>query len=132
MIPVDQEFMHDPDAGSVGDCFRACIASVLELPIDAVPHFALLGSRWQRVLDGFLAGLSREIEWSQGIPPDGIWAIATVQSPRAADVKHSVIWRDGKIVHDPHPSRAGGEGPTDYFYLVPDSPSPQAPLSKAP
>ncbi len=126
MIPVDQEFLHDPEVGSVGDCFRACIASVLELPIAAVPHFALLGNRWQFVLNCYLAGLSREIEWAQGVPPDGIWAIATVQSPRNSDVKHSVIFRDGVIVHDPHPSRAGGKGPEDYFYLVPDLPSPHA------
>ena len=129
MKPVDQEFMHDADAGSVGDCFRACIASVLEVPIAAVPHVALLGSRWHRAMEGFLAGLSREIEWAPGVPPDGVWAIATVKSPRGQDVKHSVIWRDGKIVHDPHPSRAGGEGPDGYFYLVPDLPSPHAKLT---
>jgi len=127
MIPVDQEHLHDPENGSVGDCFRACLASLLEVPIAAVPHFALLGSRWQRVLDGYLAGLSREIEWAEGVPPDDVWAIATVQSPRSSDVKHSVIWRNGQIVHDPHPSRAGGEGPLDYFYLIPDLPSPHAP-----
>jgi len=128
MKPVDQEFMHDDEKGIQGDCFRACIASVLELPIAAVPHFALLGSRWMIVLHTYLSGLSREIEWEDGVPPDGIWAIATVKSPRGADLMHSVIWRDGKIVHDPHPSRAGGEGPLGYYYIVPDLPSPHAPL----
>lgn len=128
MIPVDQQFLHDTETGSVGDCFRACIASVLELPIEAVPHFALLGSRWQRVLDGYLAGLSREIEWAPGLPPEDLWAIVTVTSPRSQDIKHSVIWHGGKMVHDPHPSRAGGSNPDGYFYLVPDAPSPNAPL----
>lgn len=128
MRPVDQGYLHDPEQGTLGDCFRACLASVLEVPISAVPHFALLGSRWHRVLDGYLAGLSREIEWAKGVPPNGIWAIATVQSPRSSDVKHSVIWKDGEIVHDPHPSRAGGEGPDGYFYLVPDLPSPHTSL----
>ncbi len=124
MIPVDQEFLHNAETGQIGDCFRACIASVLEVPIAAVPHAALLGNRWHMAIDGFLHGLSRELIWEDGVPPDGIWAIATVKPPRGSDVLHSVIWRDGEIVHDPHPSRAGGEGPLNYFYLSPDLPSP--------
>jgi len=126
--PVDQQFLNDPENGTVGDCFRACIASVLEVPIEAVPHFAILGSRWQSVLSGYLGGLSRDVEWAQGDPPHGVWAIATVQSPRNADVKHSVIYRDGVMVHDPHPSRAGGGPVSGYFYLVPDLPSPHSEL----
>jgi hypothetical protein len=39
MKPIDQEFMHDPEKGIIGDCFRACIASILELDINEVPHF---------------------------------------------------------------------------------------------
>ena len=124
MIPVDQEYMHDPETASVGDCFRACIASVLELPIAAVPHFALMGNRWGRVLDGFLEGLSREIDFHEGDPPKDMWVIATVQSPRASDVLHSVVWRNGEIAHDPHPSRAGGKYLGNYFLITPNLPSP--------
>lgn len=40
MIPVNCRVKHDPDAGTYGDCIRACIASVLELDAEAVPHFA--------------------------------------------------------------------------------------------
>lgn len=39
MIPVHCMVRHDPDAGTVGDCVRACVASIMELPYDAVPHF---------------------------------------------------------------------------------------------
>ena len=39
MKPVDQEFVHRPDIGQHGDCQRAVIASLLELPITEVPHF---------------------------------------------------------------------------------------------
>jgi hypothetical protein len=126
MIRVDQQFLHDPENGVKGDCFRACIASVLELPIEVVPHVAALeSSRWMRCMEGFLGGLDVEIEWAEGMPPNGVWAIATVQSPRNPEVKHSVIYRDGVMVHDPHPSRAGGVGdPTGYFFLVPDGSTP--------
>ena len=33
MIKVDQEIVDAED----GDCTRACLASILELPIDAIP-----------------------------------------------------------------------------------------------
>lgn len=132
MKPVDQEFLHDAKNNVIGDCFRACIASILEVPIDAVPHFVLLGSRWSKVMNGYLEALSKDIEWVKGTPPDGVWAIATVKSPRFLDgqreLLHSVIWRDGKVVHDPHPSRASMNATTDditdYYMLTPDTPSP--------
>ncbi|WP_131630691.1 hypothetical protein [Mycolicibacterium llatzerense] len=36
---ADQEFLSNPEAGIVGDCWRACIANALSLPIADVPHF---------------------------------------------------------------------------------------------
>jgi len=37
--PVKQTIIHNPDNGMYGDCFRACVASLLEKPIEKVPHF---------------------------------------------------------------------------------------------
>lgn len=40
MIPVDSAIKkHDPANGQIGDCHRAVIASLLELPLHKVPHF---------------------------------------------------------------------------------------------
>ncbi len=39
MIPLMQRNHHDPANGIYGDCHRAAIASLLELPMDDVPHF---------------------------------------------------------------------------------------------
>ena len=39
MTPVKQEFVHDPSNGVYGDCQRAVIASLLDLPLSEVPHF---------------------------------------------------------------------------------------------
>lgn len=40
MKPVDSQIKeHTGNAGEIGDCHRACIASLLELPIEDVPHF---------------------------------------------------------------------------------------------
>lgn len=123
MTPVDQEFINDPENSQIGDCFRACIASVLEVPIAAVPHFALLGNRWSRVADFYCESLGRELLWADGVPPDNLNAIVTVQSPRNSDIKHSVIYFNGVMVHDPHPDKTGGKPTGGYFYLIPDLPS---------
>src|SRR6185312_8139263 len=40
MIPVRQQVQHDPARGHHGDCHRAALASLFELPISEVPHFA--------------------------------------------------------------------------------------------
>lgn len=39
MIPLMQRNRHDPANGIYGDCHRAAYASLLELPLDDVPHF---------------------------------------------------------------------------------------------
>lgn len=39
MIPVVCQVKHDPEAGTYGDCMRACVASIMELTPDQVPHF---------------------------------------------------------------------------------------------
>jgi hypothetical protein len=39
VIPVEQRQLFVPDE-STGDCWKCCIASVLELPYEDVPHFA--------------------------------------------------------------------------------------------
>ena len=43
MIPVYSTVPHKPEEGLYGDCHRACVASVLELPSEAVPHFFAKG-----------------------------------------------------------------------------------------
>lgn len=39
MKPVHCRIAHEPENGKYGDCVRACIASLLELPAEDVPHF---------------------------------------------------------------------------------------------
>ena len=53
MIPVDQTIVSEKD----GDCTRASLASILELPIDAVPNFMRFGQGWFRIFSHFLMSL---------------------------------------------------------------------------
>lgn len=39
MIPVHCIVKHDPENGQYADCFRACVASLLEMKAEEVPHF---------------------------------------------------------------------------------------------
>jgi hypothetical protein len=108
----------------VGNCFAACIASILAMPIEAVPNFCgepPFNEHWEAQFNALVAerGLASMWVWPDsrlrnGLPvfaiqvPAGTNAIATGQSPRG-DFLHSVVAEfreDGclRLVHDPHPS----------------------------
>jgi hypothetical protein len=117
MIPVDQEFFYDTDeindGSKIGDCVRAVTASILELSIKEVPHFVKdqPGSDWYDTWEKFMI--------DRGITPillAGPWVVTPkpvgyylASGPVKRGGKHIVIMWDGKVAHDPHPSRAGLE-----------------------
>lgn len=127
MNPVDQQHKHDPESGSYGDCFRACVASLLCLPIEDVPHFcngpASANGEWFRHLTRWANTRGLFVVYYEGLP-DG-WAeangygIVGGKSPRG-DWQHAVIFRGSVLAHDPHPSRDGIDGdPADLILLAP-------------
>ena len=132
MKPVDQEFVHKPEEGQFGDCQRAVIASLLELPIQEVPHFYVESDGdavlfWELV-QTFVGGHGYaylSVPATSGIAfyglYDGVYHEISGPSPRGNGTYHAVVGCDGEIVHDPHPSRAGlAGGPSEwtYSYLV--------------
>lgn len=116
MKPVDQaQFGTKPGKPDAGNCFSACIASILELPITAIPNFATLPDEqdaWDDAIREYLAPFGLWIlTLSSKAMDGGKWAplgyhIISGKSPRGGCL-HSVVGFCGKIVHDPHPSRAG-------------------------
>jgi len=134
---VTQEVLHDPAAGTVGDCWRAGIASVVGVPLAGVPHFVrdypdpegateaawfAETCRWLTAHHGVTAlfydnpeqvRAERRLEESAfpHILIDG-------RSPR--DVAHVCVGDaiTGEILHDPHPTRAGLATVTGAFVLV--------------
>lgn len=131
MKPTDQEFTHKPEVGQHGDCQRAVIASLLELPIAEVPHFGQIA---QGDADVFWCSVQAFCE-SKGyayltMPAqsgaiffgdcEGVYHEISGPSPRG-DFWHAVVGMDGQIAFDPHPSRAGlaGDPSTwNHSYLV--------------
>lgn len=65
MKPVRQLYRHDPANGVYGDCWRACIASVLELPIEDVPHEVMISDPSSSPTQRTIAWQAR---WQTGSP----------------------------------------------------------------
>lgn len=116
MKTIEQRKLHDPDNGVFGDCWRACLASILEFPYECVPAFEELKSPYVMELSVnnwlFLYGyLLRETKNK----PEG-YSIAVGESPRFPGVGHCCIALDGKIVFDPHADKT--ELNEIWFYQV--------------
>lgn len=123
MKPVDQDVFTVPG----GNCFSACVASLLELPLADVPYF--MGQTddhdWLGELNTWLAprvlyALCLTFGGDYELP--GLFILGG-QSPRG-DWCHAVVARGrGEVVHDPHPSRAGVLSLEDATLLVPLDPA---------
>lgn len=129
MKPVDQTKFFDKEAGTHGNCQQAAIASLLELPLEDVPDFMHPNGEyepsgfWERF---FAFCRSRGYEpyerfYDRGEPTFRGYYLAYGTSPRG--VEHAVVYHDGKLAHDPHPSRGGIEKATTICILVPLDPA---------
>lgn len=124
MIPVNMTVMHNPP-DSIGDCFRCCIASILELPADKVPH-VMGGANWDdksgqwfKDLNAFLKPMGL-VYVDFEVPSDRPWQFDDIgeiyhvisgSSPNLDGTGHSVVAKSGIVVHDPAPSKLGLSGP---------------------
>jgi hypothetical protein len=122
MKPIDQTTFGKGD----GNCMAACVASVLEIPLEEIPD--IRGDRQYAVLAVWLAsrGLGMlSLGFDKPLPTDckGAWPWGTGftimggKSPRG-DFEHAVIGHHGRMVHDPHPSRAGIENITSIDFIT--------------
>jgi hypothetical protein len=110
MIPVQQTILYDPaNPQRLGNCLQAAVASMLDLPLDEVPHFAQIDydtdgdTNWA----SYLATWLRERGWrlDAHAPEPGEVYLGVGPSPRG--VHHIAIFRDGELLHDPHPDGTG-------------------------
>lgn len=130
MKPVDQTTFGFPG----GNCFSACVASILELSIEEVPYFMGDMSDNHDWLERFAEWLAPRglypVHSMMGDGPDG-WAprglhVMSGQSPRHPDGPerlHSVVARGREMLHDPHPLKRGLLSIRDTVILVPFDPS---------
>lgn len=116
MKPVDQTKFGFPE----GNCFEACVASILEIPIEAVPRYPDESSWFEFYQDWIKQfGLTLiDIDGSSGVKPQG-YSIMSGMSPRGKFM-HATVALDGEMVHDPHSDRTGivQGGPLEYCLFV--------------
>ena len=112
--------------GKYGNCMSACLATVLELPIEMVPNFYEAiddkddAAQWWAAVASFLQPFNLGITTLQFQNPDdftrlpGIFIVAGT-SPRG--LSHATVWQNGAMIHDPHPDGGGIKIETvDFLY----------------
>lgn len=111
MKPVDQTIMTPPK----GNCVAACIASILELPLDEVPNFIWRDTFWEDLNDW----LAKRGLYLVGIPTD--WVVRGYHiidgKSKSGPWNHVVVGLDGKMVHDPNPKRLGIKGAPEMYWV---------------
>ena len=128
MTPVDQTTFEVPG----GNCFSACVATLFDLPVDAVPYFMGFEpfdrpNAWFGKFQDWLATIGYWAVTFEVDPDDGGWeplglCILSGKSPRG-DYLHSVVAKGYSVLHDPHPSRAGIVSRHDVILFVLLSPN---------
>lgn len=128
MTPQKQQFTCEPDWNQHGDCKRAVIASLLDLPIEDVPHFL---QEAEGDPEAFWLGIQSFLRergfaflsirdkaghafWGNDQP---IYHEISGPSPRADGRYHSVVGCDGEVFFDPHPDGTGLAEPRSDWHF---------------
>lgn len=141
MIEYKQLFYHKPKEGEIGDCWRTCIACVLNLRPEDVPHPYLRFWDWA----DFNADITQQVQaaMNEWFVDSGL-AVKFVEVPVQTDREglgvylkhyypdmhvivgcnskhggHSVIMRNDDYMWDPSRDNSGCVGPMDdgYYWI---------------
>lgn len=136
MDKINNLIAHDPENGKWGDCFRCCMAMILGLSADKVPHIyedAHMGpldldereARIKKFLEP-LGLIEMNVPYDVGDYEDILKTIASF-SPDAAYIlsgksrigaNHCVVCLNGEIYHDPSGNRIVGPMSTGYYLVT--------------
>jgi len=109
-----------------GNCLQAAIASLLELPLEAVPHVLADGDEgpWYENLQAWARrelGMDFLTFPEHAIPVPAGYHLISGTSPRG--VTHTAVGFNGRVVHDPHPEGGELKAPLDCAVFVPLDPA---------
>ncbi len=115
--------------GEEGNCFEACVASLLQIPLVQIPYLSGMHGYWFENITDWLKKTFALLLIPVIIPSDypsgcqldiflkaGAYYILCGEGPR--NLPHACVARMGKIVHDPHPSGSGLLQQSESYFLV--------------
>jgi hypothetical protein len=128
MTPLKQTLFSDEKKGVIGNCLQACVASLLDLPLEEIPHFTWYMSEWANRLYIFLDGRGYKFNGTRNIKHDGVswlkdfkgidgYIIVGGGSPRGIWNGHAVIYKDGEPFFDPHPDNTFLTSEEDVYVI---------------
>ncbi len=103
----------DPDPGN---CWSTCLAIFIGMETKDVPNFCGLyltdDGTWYDKAQAWLEPkgivlMTFDTDPSTWHPVYGVSAVTIASGPGPRGHDHSVIWKNGALLHDPHPSGAG-------------------------
>ena len=117
--------------GKGGNCFTACVASILELNIDEVPDLAprkdIEGLEQDKILNDWLGQFGLRFfsfrlhdEDYRKIVFKNAYHTICGKCPRDPNLDHIVVGFNGEMIHDPHPEGTGVKGFLTYgiFFAI--------------
>lgn len=146
-LPKQTQFVDwtEQNPRKAGDCWRCCIAAILGLPAEQVPHFLQeeLDSRatddwkdcdqrtqlWLNQRGFVLARISGGYLCFDHAGQDAlIPVIKCGPSPRSRKMHqhHAVVYVGNEMVYDPHPSNAGLTAIMEQYLVVPVKPGAES------
>ena len=111
-----QTIKHNPAIGQYGDCFRTCVACLLDLEVDQVPHFCENGGKnAASEMDAWLIhnyGLYLfAVPFENGTLESVLAAVARnnpgpylLVGESSNHCNHCVICQGDKVIHNPNPN----------------------------
>lgn len=130
LVLYDQAVFTDPAIGTHGDCFRACIRTLLQDDMPDLPLPLTSDGKWNADFDAMLrekygyryrlfrtpggfvvpSEVPRRVGSEEQITlPRVVIASGRSARSRLGSKTHAVLWdrMRRRVIHDPHPSRAG-------------------------
>jgi hypothetical protein len=133
---VDQTQFSSEDGTVNGNCFSACLAMLFDIPIDGIPNFAEMGTDWFNPFLRFInnhgydyygmiymlpfrehPAKTWEDVYKRSPGVDGFYIVGGPSPRTYVKNGHAVLYKDGKMWHDPHPSRDGLLAVQDVYMI---------------
>lgn len=106
MRKVSQTITIGDGSGRPGNCLSAAVASLLDLPLDEVPHFLEMDGPWDVEVERFAR--SHGYRLAERPPDDAAPDFGLAYGhTRRGPALHAVVVHGGEVVWDPHPERSG-------------------------